>query len=549
MLGFSTAVISVVLSLAAANAAVFVPQVPTPSWRVNGTVYAVATVGDVTYVGGQFTTAISTSGQSVARRNMAAFSADTGELVTTWRSETAGVVRALVSDGSSLWVGGTFTSVAGRTHNRVAKVSLQTGAPDAGFSASSDGQVRALEVSDGDLYVGGTFTTMNGAAAGNIAKVNAQTGQSVAGFTAWANNNVRAVAKNPVTDVLYVGGDFSGLGGAARNGIGAVSSVTGATTPLVFGNAVRPMLGLDTNADGSRLYGAGGGGTNAVVAWNTTTGVRMWRQVTMGDIQAVRYFNDMVYFGFHDGFQQDTTIKFLAVDAQSGLVDQTFKPTFDHFWGVYAIDVSGKGVVIGGDFTTISGVPAQGWARFHNDGPPPPPPPTTERYLGSASTWRYWDRGTRPAGWQTTGFDDSGWSSGGPQLGYGDGDETTVISYGPSSTQRFLTSYYRTTFTVNEMPESLKLGLLADDGAAVYINGVEVVRDNLPTVTLSNTTRAIAGRSGGDENAMRPFDVPASVLHAGVNNIAVEVHQDTPSSSDSSFDADLFGQMAPAPSP
>src|SRR5690349_1573931 len=42
------------------------------------------------------------------------------------------------------------------------------------------------------------------------------------------------------------------------------------------------------------------------------------------------------------------------------------------------------------------------------------------------STWKYLDNNTRPANWQITSFNDAAWASGPGQLGYGDGDESTV---------------------------------------------------------------------------------------------------------------------------
>jgi hypothetical protein len=271
----------------------------------------------------------------------------------------------------------------------------------------------------------------------------------------------------------------------------------------------------------------------------------VWRQVAMGDIQVVEHHRDTVYFGFHDGFQNNTQLKVLAADANTGVLDPGFQPNVNSFWGVFAIAASDAAVVIGGDFTTVSGVAARGFARFMATGVPPPPPPTTTQYLSSQSTWRYWDQGTRPADWHTPGFNDSGWSTGVPQFGYGDGDEQTVVSFGPNGNQKYITTYFRTTFEVAALPDTATIQLMADDGAVVYVNGVEVARDNMPAGTITDTTRASTGRTGGTESELRPFSVPLSLIHSGTNSIAVEVHQDRPSSSDLSFDLDLSGQLQP----
>jgi hypothetical protein len=196
-----------------------------------------------------------------------------------------------------------------------------------------------------------------------LAKFNAQTGILDSTFRASANQPVWGLAKNPVTDALYASGQFSVLSSAARNGVGAVSATTGGALPITFGSAAKPTYGLTTNEDGSRLFGAGGSGSNSLAAWNTTTGARGWRQVADGDIQAVAYHRGTVYFGFHDGYRQDGALKLLAANADTGAL-QTFHPRFDRFWGVYAIAVTDSGLIAGGEFTRVSGVPAQGFARF-----------------------------------------------------------------------------------------------------------------------------------------------------------------------------------------
>ena len=89
------------------------------------------------------------------------------------------------------------------------------------------------------------------------------------------------------------------------------------------------------------------------------------------------------------------------------------------------------------------------------------------------------------------------------------------------------------------MPSALTLDLLDDDGAVVYVNGVEVARDNLPAGTVTGATRASANRSGAAESEIHTFSIPPSLVHTGTNTIAAEVHQDAPTSSDLSFQAAL----------
>jgi hypothetical protein len=524
-----------------AAAEIYADDVPRNGWDVNGRVVATEIVGDVVYVGGTFTSATAPNGTSVPRRNLAAFSMTTGELITGWRADAGSSVTAIVSDGQSLYVGGHFGRINNVSRTRLAKLSLATGAVDPAFVASPDAGVRALAYSNGSLYVGGSFLNVSGIARNRLAKVSATTGAVDTAFRAAASGPVYGMVENPVRDVLYVAGPFDRLNGIARAGVGAVDGTTGATTGPAFATSVRPTLALDTNEDGTRLYGAGGTGANSNYAWDTGTGVRLWRVASDGDNQAIKYFRGIVFAGFHDGFRGDTGIKVIAIDARTGAVDPDWRPRIPAFWGVFAIDASEDGVVIGGEFPSVSGVPTTNFAMFPGaDAPPPPPPPgETVQLLDASTQWAYWDQGTRPAGWETGAFDDSAWPRGRPQLGYGDGDETTVISFGPSTTQKYMTSYFRSTFTLAELPESARLSLLADDGAVVYVNGVEVLRDNMPAGTITNTTGAATNRSGAAENTFRDFDIDPSLLHAGTNTVAIEVHQDVPGSSDLGLDVRL----------
>ena len=163
--------------------------------------------------------------------------------------------------------------------------------------------------------------------------------------------------------------------------------------------------------------------------------------------------------------------------------------------------------------------------------------------IAAGSDWAYLDDGSdQGTAWRGSGFNDSSWSTGSAELGYGDGGEATVVNGGPVGA-RFITTYFRRDFTVGNpatFPD-LELQLKRDDGAVVYINGVEVVRSNMPGGTIGYTTRASSGISGGAEGAFNTFMISPSALVSGVNVVAVEIHQRSPQSSDISFDLSLEG--------
>ncbi len=165
-------------------------------------------------------------------------------------------------------------------------------------------------------------------------------------------------------------------------------------------------------------------------------------------------------------------------------------------------------------------------------------------WVGPQSAWRYLDDGSdQAAAWRAPGFDDSSWSTGLAQLGYGDGDETTVISFGADPDHKHVTSWFRHTFDVADAAAviSATLWLLRDDGAVVYLNGNEVVRDNMPAGSVDHLTFAASSVSGNDEDMWWVTPIEPGMLQTGSNVLAVEVHQRSNGSKDLSFDVRLDG--------
>ncbi len=165
--------------------------------------------------------------------------------------------------------------------------------------------------------------------------------------------------------------------------------------------------------------------------------------------------------------------------------------------------------------------------------------------IPEGSTWQYRDTGVAPANtWRDISFDDSTWKSGAAELGYGDGDEQTVVGYGGNANAKFITTWFRRSFDVANPASWLSLSLRVryDDGAVVYLNGVEVLRGNLPGGAIGPGTLASASVSDG--NDWQEAAVGAGLLKAGKNVVAVEVHQTLPTSSDISFELTLDGVVA-----
>jgi Calcineurin-like phosphoesterase/Purple acid Phosphatase, N-terminal domain len=164
--------------------------------------------------------------------------------------------------------------------------------------------------------------------------------------------------------------------------------------------------------------------------------------------------------------------------------------------------------------------------------------------LTFGSSWRYLDDGSDlGTAWRSPTFDDSRWSLGAAPLGYGDDGLATVVSFGPTPGAKYITTYFRHTFQVAGAAahSQLKLQVRRDDGAGVYVNGVEVFRSNLPSGPVAATTLASTPIGGADEVTPVSGVAGGSVLVEGSNVVAVEIHQQGPTSTDLGFDLALVG--------
>ena len=155
------------------------------------------------------------------------------------------------------------------------------------------------------------------------------------------------------------------------------------------------------------------------------------------------------------------------------------------------------------------------------------------------ATWAYhWSTDAVSADWTQTSYDDSSWSRGTAPIGYGAADLGTTLKPGTPKT-RPLTTYARTTFTVADPTAigGVNVSVTADDGAVVYVNGTEVVRQRMNDGAVTAGTYASASVTTASACADRQLVfVPASQLVAGTNTLAVETHLNYRSSSSMTID-------------
>lgn len=142
-------------------------------------------------------------------------------------------------------------------------------------------------------------------------------------------------------------------------------------------------------------------------------------------------------------------------------------------------------------------------------------------FVAPDGAWRYATGESVAAGWTMPEFDDLAWTAGAAPLGHG----MTVSTEVPSQSGE-PTAWFRAAFELVDPSwiPGLDLRLRRDDGAVVYLNGVEVLRSNMPGGAIGPTTRAQTEAQGADEHRYIRAFPDITLLRVGANVLAVEIH-------------------------
>lgn len=191
-----------------------------------GYIYAIAISGSTIYVGGDFTSATNApvnGGTTVVRNRIAAIDAATGAILP-WNPNANNPVRTIAVSGSTVYAGGDFTTIGGSVRNRIAALDAATGTATA-WDPNANSLVLALAVSGSTIYAGGQFTTIGGNTRNRIAALDAATGRA----TAWdpdAKGIIDALAVSGSN--IYAAGNFVSIRDEGRKCFAAfgLSSIT-----------------------------------------------------------------------------------------------------------------------------------------------------------------------------------------------------------------------------------------------------------------------------------------------------------------------------------
>ncbi len=171
---------------------------------------------------------------NVARNRLAAFDGS-GALVTSWNPNANGTVNAVTVDPGSgtVFVGGTFTSIGGKTHTRLAAIDPVTGVRrPPGTRRRTGRSMTSWSRTDASTW-SGRFTSIAGSSRTRLAAFDLP-GLTLNG--AWhptADNTVSSVAATDGTSTILVGGHFTSVSGnASQPYLAALNATTGAVKPI-----------------------------------------------------------------------------------------------------------------------------------------------------------------------------------------------------------------------------------------------------------------------------------------------------------------------------
>ena len=336
----------------------------------NGTVNALITDSSSVYVGGNFTTLNSTS-----RFYIGQLSAGSGSLMS-WNPSADAPVTALAISSSTLFAGGMFTNIGGNPRAGIAGIDTNSGSAT-GFSPSTGGaSINALAVNGSNVYAGSKMSPLllNSYPRQNLAAIDLRSGTVFQGWNPGANANVRALASDGTN--LFVGGNFTVLGGMGRSYLGSVSLSTGVTTS--FNPSMNGVVwSIATSAKnlfvGGTFSSAGGGSRNNAACFDlTNTSLTAWNPDVNNTVNAILPNGTNVYLGGAFTSVNSTTRNYLAqVDASSASLT-TMNPNLNG--SVNVIATNGSYTYVGGAFTLAGGATARNRAAAFDGG-------------GSLTTW------------------------------------------------------------------------------------------------------------------------------------------------------------------
>ena len=322
-------------------------------------VATLAASGGKIYVGGSFTHI-----NGVARSSLAAIDLNT-HTVASWdpQMEDPAAPRpycySLAVHGSRVYVGGSFTSLAGNGQAYAGAVDTTSGAATA-WNPRPNQDVWALAFADGKVYLGGDFSSVwDWQPRHYLAAIDATTGA----LTDWDPGPDNMVDVLKISgNTVYVTGAFTSVGGQSRTGIAALDGVTGRATtwnPGVTGFTSKPVWDLVINRGtvyvGGWFSDIGGQPRYCLAAVDSVTGLATaWDPKVDDIVESLAMEGDTLIIGGWFSSVAGAAQPYLAAIGTDGL-RLPWNPAVDD--AVHALTLVDGEVYIAGFFQNVGGLP------------------------------------------------------------------------------------------------------------------------------------------------------------------------------------------------
>jgi hypothetical protein len=333
--------------------------------QVNGPVRVFNPSGATTWIGGDFT-----SVGCIERANLAAFDLATGQ-PTAWNPGSNGPVYALETINSLIYAGGNFTSIGGASRLNVAQLDANGGVGS--WNPSPNNIVNAIagsgDINGTTIYLGGAFTSVMSTPRNRLAAVNDAPIPSLSAWNPNADGTVNAIAIDGPASHIYVGGSFTGF--ASTFSRQYIAQLTLAGTPTSW----FPLSGAPVNAIAlaNNLVYAGFNGQavigNAVrqgiAALNkNSNNATAWDPQVVGNVYSILPSGSTLFIG--GSFSQVANAprgNLAEIDASTGATTSFNAPTwsFESLYGVPSqqpgvvdlVETNGGDLYAAGAFTSI----------------------------------------------------------------------------------------------------------------------------------------------------------------------------------------------------
>ncbi len=393
------------------------PRTNTPKITA-GEIWDFETIGGKVYVAGSFTQIKNAAAGSptINQKYLMAYDVATGLIDQTFKPTFDNQVLEVEAspDGTKLFVVGQFNTVNGVTKRKIASLNPATGAPVAGFTANANGRATALAVSNTAVYVGGQFTAIGNVNRSALAQLNITTGAVDAGFNVPITGGLglaglltvqrlRLTHDETKLMVVHTGRQLAGLD---RYGVGFIDTATKTVTPwqtrlwqdnLVYVGGIVQAYAADISPDDSYIVVTSGSGgdrppiNDTAMAFPMAGGADvqpLWITRNFDSTYSVAISEKAVYIGGHFSATEspsasdpwpglattgygtgqgpgglgsyvlgDEVVRRSMLAALDPLTGHALEwnPGANAYEGVKALEVTPRGLLYGGDSTTVGG--------------------------------------------------------------------------------------------------------------------------------------------------------------------------------------------------